>query len=196
MSFLARLRAWWQGPAPEAKAVLPHQVISVKPDPRPSGVVPAGEIVANHDLSVKAATARGYRNRNPGNIDWSASNPWQGQTGRETMMNGQPGRFATFDTHENGIRAMARLLMNYDRIYELDTVTKIVGRWAPKVENDTAAYASRVARLMNRSADQRLNLTMFADLRPLVEAMIVVELGGQPYPDEVIDEGVRRALAG
>jgi hypothetical protein len=38
-----------------------------------------------------------------------------------------------------------------------------------------------------------LDLHSYAHLRPLIDAMIWHENGQQPYPDEVIDEGLRRA---
>lgn len=54
------------------------------------------------------STPRGIRNNNPGNIDFNSRNNWQGQLGVETG-----GRFAIFDTPENGIRALGKLLINY-----------------------------------------------------------------------------------
>lgn len=51
---------------------------------------------------------RGIRNNNPGNLEYSKSNPWVGQ-------NGDDGRFAKFETPEHGIRALGRNLMSYQR---------------------------------------------------------------------------------
>jgi len=53
------------------------------------------------------STPRGIRNQNPGNIDYNSRNDWQGQIGKEPG-----GRFAIFDTPENGIRALGKLLLN------------------------------------------------------------------------------------
>lgn len=132
--------------------------------------------------------SRGFRNRNPGNIDFHPANRWQGQTGKE-----EGGRFATFDSHENGIRALAALLTTYQDRHGLRTIAGIVSRWAPGNENNTEAYIAHVASLMERGPRDVLDLHTYADLRPLVEAIITHELGGQPYAAAMLDEGVRRA---
>ncbi|MBS7810546.1 structural protein [Roseococcus pinisoli] len=137
--------------------------------------------------------SRGYRNRNPGNIDWSAANHWQGQAGIEPAPVGGRARFATFQSHEYGIRALAMLLTTYQDRHGLRTIHQIISRWAPGNENDTGAYVRHVARITGFGANDVLNLHTYAHLRPLVEAIITVELGGQPYPASVIDEGLRLA---
>jgi hypothetical protein len=135
-------------------------------------------------------SSRGYRNRNPGNIDWSANNPWQGQVGKE---DGLSGRFAVFESHEYGIRALASLLIRYQDRHGLNTIAGILHRWAPGSENDTGAYVAAVSRATGFAPDERLDLHSYACLRPLVAAIIGHELGGQPYPAAVLDEGLRRA---
>lgn len=137
--------------------------------------------------------SRGYRNRNPGNIDWNERNRWQGQIGIEPPpRNGRP-RFAVFESHEFGIRALAALLTTYQDRHGLRTIRGIVNRWAPPVENATGAYVAFVSQRMKRDPDDRLNLHTYADMRPLVEAIIHKELGGQPYDNATLDEGLRRA---
>jgi len=141
---------------------------------------------------MKATQSRGYRNNNPGNIDWNARNKWQGQTGIETT--GSPPRFATFQSAEYGIRALAVLLTTYQDRHNLRTIREIIKRWAPGNENNTDAYVSAVGRAMGVPTEvQKLDMHTYADLRPLVEAIITHELGGQPYPAAVIDEGLRLA---
>lgn len=132
--------------------------------------------------------SRGYRNKNPGNIDYVPANMWQGQTGKEPN-----GRFAIFDSHENGIRALALLLTTYQDRHGLRTVRGIISRWAPSTENNTRAYVYAVAERMNRGPDEQVDLHCYKDMRPMVEAIITHELGGNPYPDRSIDEGLRRA---
>lgn len=133
--------------------------------------------------------SRGYRNRNPGNIDFNVNNKWIGQVGKETGANG---RFAVFDSHENGIRTIAALLTTYYDRHKLDTVTKIINRWAPPVENHTSNYVYGVARDMGVGPDDKLNLKQHAHMFGLVKAIIRHELGGQPYTDTQIDDGLRR----
>ncbi len=90
-------------------------------------------------------------------------------------------RFARFVSHEYGIRALALLLTTYQDRHGLRTIRGIVTRWAPGAENDTEAYIAAVARRMDRHPRAELDLHRHEDLRPLVEAIIVHELGGNPY---------------
>ena len=141
---------------------------------------------------------RGVRNRNPGNIDFNPRNDWQGQIGKESG-----GRFAIFDTPENGIRALGKLLINYrgkDGMpgvggKGIDTVLETINRWAPANENDTKAYAAAVAKRLGVGISEPINIKNLATLRGMVVSIIIHENGGNPYKAEVIDEGVRRALA-
>lgn len=146
-------------------------------------------------------TTRGVRNNNPGNIDYNPLNAWQGQLGLEL---GVPKpRFARFDTPENGIRALGKLLLTYrgkDGMPGvggpgIDTVRETINRWAPGSENDTEAYIGAVAKALGVQPSQVIDVRLPATLRGLVVAIIRHENGGVPYQDTVIDEGLRRALA-
>lgn len=146
-------------------------------------------------------TPRGVRNRNPGNIDYNPRNAWQGQLGLEEGV-AKP-RFARFDHPENGIRALGKLLINYrgkDGMpgvagKGIDTVLETINRWAPSNENDTQAYASAVAKRLGVKPTDPINIKDPATLRGMVLSIIIHENGGNPYPQAIIDEGVRRALA-
>lgn len=142
-----------------------------------------------------AEQSRGFRNRNPGNIDYVPANKWQGQTGLgDLWLPASQRRFAAFESHEFGIRALAALLTTYQDRHQLRSITQIISRWAPAADrNNTAAYITFVARRMGRGPNDVLDLHTYADARPLVEAIIAKELGGQPYADAVLDEGLRRA---
>ncbi|PVZ19878.1 MULTISPECIES: structural protein P5 [unclassified Pseudomonas] len=144
---------------------------------------------------------RGIRNNNPGNIDFNTRNQWQGQLGREE---GVPKpRFARFDSPENGIRALGKLLLAYrSKDGEpgaggpgIDTVRETIHRWAPPGENDTGAYVADVAKRLGVPPKAAIDVRQPATLRTLVEGIIVHENGYNPYPDSVVTEGVRRALA-
>lgn len=145
--------------------------------------------------------ARGVRNNNPGNIDFNPRNAWQGQLGLELGV-AKP-RFARFDEPENGIRALGKLLINYlgkDGMpgvggKGIDTVLETINRWAPSNENDTQAYAAAVAKRLGVRTTDPINIKDPVTLRGMVLGIIIHENGGNPYKDQVIDEGVRRALA-
>ncbi|MBH3360428.1 structural protein P5 [Pseudomonas guariconensis] len=146
-------------------------------------------------------TARGVRNNNPGNIDFNPRNDWVGQLGLELVAS-KP-RFARFDSPENGIRALGKLLIAYrgkDGMpgvggKGIDTVLETINRWAPSNENDTKAYALAVAKRLGVRTTDPINIKDPSTLRVFVESIIIHENGGNPYKAEVIDEGVRRALA-
>jgi hypothetical protein len=140
--------------------------------------------------------SRGFRNRNPGNIDHQPANRWQGLADpplEPAPPGGGRARFARFTSHEYGIRALAVLLTTYQDRHGLRTIRGIVSRWAPGSENNTEAYIADVARRMNRHPREGLDLHRHDDLRPLVEAIIHHELGGNPYSRATIDAGLRLA---
>lgn len=132
---------------------------------------------------------RGLRNRNPGNIR-AGSEIWEGQTGCD-----EDG-FCQFARDEDGVRALAKLLVGYYRRHRLDTVRGIIRRYAPSSENDTAAYVTSVARQLGVTAESKLEVDDPATLMALVRAIIRHENGaGAAYPGEVVAAGVLRALA-
>lgn len=137
--------------------------------------------------------ARGIRNNNPGNIDFNPANDWRGQIGIEE---GVPKpRFAKFDTPENGIRALGKVIRTYQNKHGLKTIEQIIARWAPSTENNTKAYTNAVAKKVGVSPSADINVNTSAMLLPLVEAIIQHENGYNPYIKGEIVEGVKRALS-
>ncbi|MDF8955803.1 hypothetical protein OU608_15150 [Escherichia coli] len=131
--------------------------------------------------------ARGIRNNNPGNLEYSKTNPWVGQTGDD-------GRFAKFETPEHGIRALGRNLMSYQR-QGIDTVSEIINRWAPPTDkNDTISYIKAVCEQLGVSADEPLDASNPDTLKALCAAIIHHENGSQPYSDQQLTAGVSAAL--
>ena len=137
--------------------------------------------------------SRGIRNNNPGNIDYNKNNQWRGQIGIETSAINP--RFAKFDTPENGIRALAKLLLNYQRLHKLNTVREIINRWAPPVENIPSAYVTACARALGVDQNEVVNLSDRRLLKLLTVAIIKHENGYQPYSDAVVTDGVERGLS-
>lgn len=131
------------------------------------------------------ASPRNVRNNNPGNLRKSP-NDWQGKTGDD-------GEFEIFDTPQNGIRALTKLLYNYQKNYNLNTIAGIITRWAPPSENDTASYISFVASKTGVGADEQINLqSNLAFTKKFVKAIIQKE-GSQAsveYFDPYIDSGI------
>ena len=144
---------------------------------------------------------RGIRNNNPGNIDFNPRNEWQGQLGLEEGV--KTPRFARFDSPENGIRALAKLLINYrgkDGMpgvggKGIDTVRETISRWAPGTENDTESYIKAVARAVGVQPNEPIDIKTPAVLLALTNGIIRHENGSNPYSPAIVAEGVRRALA-
>ena len=90
-----------------------------------------------------------------------------------------------------GIRALAKLLNNYQSRYGLNTIRELITRWAPPIENITAAYIANVARIVGIDADKQITVDDY--LPSLVPAIIQHENGDQPYSREQIAEGIRLA---
>lgn len=191
MGLFGWLRAYWAKDAipPPAADVLGAATLPV--GHLPSVVIPQPKLSAADE---KAKQARGYRNKNPGNIDFSERKGWLGQVGRETLPDGSKGRFASFETHEYGIRALTRLLIAYNEKHDLNTVSGIINRWAPPSDgNITSGYVAFVARLVGVRPDDPVDVTRYAIARPMVEAIIRKELGGFPYDTATIDAGLKLA---
>lgn len=121
---------------------------------------------------------RGVRNNNPGNIEAGAFT--QGIPGYQ----GSDGRFAKFETPEQGILAADRLLQSYAN-RGLNTVAGIVNRWAPPSENDTGAYAAQVAREIGVDPNQPIDMQNPEIRQRIIAAKIRVENGKQPYGQDV-----------
>ncbi len=114
--------------------------------------------------------ARGIRNNNPGNIRHDGVR-WRGEIIGNDMS------FKTFETMAWGIRAMFHLLNNYRVLYGCDTVEKLVGRWAPAIENDTEGYVAFVAERSKVQRHSEISTTDRDVMIPVVRAMIRMENG-------------------
>lgn len=129
----------------------------------------------------------GIRQRNPGNLRPSGSQ-WQGLVG-------ELGGYCVFDTFDNGIRAMALNLRNYQRKHGIDTIEAVIARYAPSSENDVEAYIAHVCKRTGYARAQVLDLSDRIVLGTLTRAMIRHECGLQPFAAAVILANVDKALA-
>ena len=128
-------------------------------------------------------TSRGIRNNNPGNIRHGIN--WDGLAEEQT----DP-EFAQFSAPEMGIRAIFKILKTYDAKYNLNTIDGIIHRWAPPVENNTAAYVAFVESKVGKGKDE---VWAEEDYPVLVQAIIHMENGEQPYPLALVKWGQKLA---
>jgi hypothetical protein len=82
---------------------------------------------------AQGGLVRGLRNNNPGNIRATSANQPQDSEG-----------FRTFGSMDEGIAAANNQLNIYATRDGINTISGIVSKWAPKNENDTAAYISSI----------------------------------------------------
>ncbi|HGJ5892211.1 MAG TPA: structural protein [Arsenophonus apicola] len=133
-------------------------------------------------MNVKAA--RGIRNNNPGNIDYNPVNKWQGQLPVDKSIES---RFCRFVSPEYGIRALMKLLQNYN-LSGFNTIEKMINRWAPPVENKTHSYIYSVAKALNVKPTDCVNPFDNKTVIELAKAIIFHENGQQPYDDEIFEK--------
>lgn len=166
---------WQQQPAPDTG--------TAPPEPTGPDTLDEPTFLESIGIAIMNAT-RGERNNNPGNIIQSASN-WLGK------ITGTDSRFESFDTPVNGIRALAKLLKKY-QAQGFNTVRKIITKYAPASENNTAAYVKAVAASMGVGPDQVLTLDA-GQLNALVTAIIKHENGRVIYSAADIASAVQLA---
>ncbi|MCC8421477.1 lytic transglycosylase catalytic [Photorhabdus thracensis] len=122
---------------------------------------------------------RGLRNNNPGNLNFA------GQRGA-TRENGE-GRFASFETAFDGLRALSRQLTLYAK-RGLITVRDIITKYAPPEENDTEGYIAFLAKWLGVDPNARLNLRDPQMLTAMMNGIIHRENGRNPYSSELINK--------
>lgn len=122
---------------------------------------------------------RGLRNNNPGNIRRN-SDVFQGEI--------NPSRDKEFKQFKNmayGYRAMYKILSNYYNKYQLNTIRKMISRWAPENENNTAAYVSLVSSYSGVGSDDLISFDREQMIR-IVAGMSRVENGIEAVMSDVI----------
>lgn len=123
---------------------------------------------------------RGLRLRNPLNIRKSGD-VFDG----EVRPSGDKA-FKQFETMAYGYRAAFKILRNYQRNYKLDTIRKMISRWAPESENNTLAYVMTVSSRSGISPDDPVSADNREMMIRIVAAMSFVENGVEADMSDVI----------
>ena len=113
---------------------------------------------------------RGLTNCNPGNIRRSATR-YKGE------VQGSDPDFKCFASPEWGYRAVFVLLHTYRLRHGADTIRRMIERYAPDSENDTAGYIRSVHRLSGIGPDTPLDTLRAGQMLPVVGAISRVENG-------------------
>lgn len=131
-------------------------------------------------MTSQKKTPRGIRNNNPLNI--RIGNDWQGEKLPNT-----DGSFEQFTEMKYGLRAGFILLRNYINKYGLNTIEKIIKRWAPSNENNTKEYIRMVCKETGFESTMPVDASNCCEMIALVDAMCFVENGQEvPLEDIVI----------
>lgn len=120
---------------------------------------------------MSSRKSRGLRNCNPGNIRKSKVR-YKGEKAVST-----DSAFKQFESIEAGYRAMFVLLHTYHVKGYGSTISQMIARYAPPVENNTEAYISRVEKSAKISRDTLLDTLSAEQMIPIVCAMSAVENG-------------------
>lgn len=128
--------------------------------------------------------SRAERNNNPGNLEF------RGQAGA-SRENGE-GRFAKFETAEEGVAALARQLQLYAS-RGIDTIESIISKYAPPNENNTKAYIEALTSKLGVKADQKLDLSDAGTMSGLIQGISRHEAGRSFLSDQQILSGLSMA---
>lgn len=118
---------------------------------------------------------RGIRNNNPLNI--RKGNAWQGEREKQS----DP-IFEEFKSMEYGLRAGLKLMRNYIEgrtatKKKYDTISKLISRWAPPIENATNRYIWFVADSVGKNPLERIDFKDKSLMVGICAAMVKVECG-------------------
>lgn len=160
------------------------------------GLAPAD--VAQRCIKKLGKVPRGIRLNNGGNIE-RGPKLWVGELRDPTNPKRYDERFCAFERPEDGIRAIAALIMVYidkKRAGDgspIDSCDDIVARWAPSTENNTRAYADQLAKALHVRANENVNFYDWDNIKALVCGLVQHENGVMPYDDDAIESGILRA---
>ena len=120
------------------------------------------------------ATTRGYRNNNPLNIRKN-DDVFQGE-----VIPSKDKAFKEFKTMAYGYRAGFVVLRTYFNNYHLDTIRKLITRFAPADDNNhTENYIKAVSERSGKGADESIRYDK-ETMVSIVAAMSFVENGKEP----------------
>lgn len=124
----------------------------------------------------------GYKQNNPLNMRPLSNQLWHGQTG---AANG----FCVFSDAKFCFRAWLIEARNYKKTWGCECVIDYIKHYAPPDDgNDPTAYTATVEKFMGLTPNQWFDLE--ARALDFCKGQMTVEIGGVPYTDEAIQEGL------
>tara|TARA_A100001515_G_scaffold140251_1_gene135763 strand:+ start:18648 stop:19181 length:534 start_codon:yes stop_codon:yes gene_type:complete len=151
-----------------------------------------GRLAAGLMLGQPGSADAAIYNNNPGNIRTSPTQ-WNGEVTK-------PGEaFERFESMPYGIRASAKILRTYGKKYGIDTINKIIDRYAPPEDNNpnNANYARHVSNGSGFGVDEKIDLNDPQVLMKLMRPIFEFENGRKEaakISDADIEKGVKMAF--
>jgi len=175
-------KAFWIGRESE------YNELNRTPTPAAAPGAASGPAPAAPPAAGGGRQPRGIRNNNPGNLNYV------GQAGA-TQEEGPNGRFAVFQTAEDGLQALSDQLRRYAQ-RGINSVRAIISRFAPPSENNTQAYIGSVSQRLGVESNAALDLNDPRMMQGLMDAIIRVENGRNPYSTEQLASASAARAAG
>lgn len=143
-----------------------------------------GPTVAN-----KPGTSVAERHNNPGNLVFA------GQSGAAKGETVAGHTFAKFKSTEAGIAALYRQLQLYQQ-RGIDTLTEVMGVYAPEGANNTGAYIKALSKSTGLDPNQQLNFGDPATAAAMIRGISQHEAGKSYLSDQQILSGISMAQGG
>lgn len=132
---------------------------------------------------IKQAISRGYRNNNPGNIVKTYD-----REGNQTFWNGEvkgdDKRFKKFKSMDWGYRAIFITLRSYIN-KGVNTIEKIIFRYAPPSENQSMSYAKHVSERSGIPIDKVISFSNIDDIKAIIKEISFIENGIKPDLNQI-----------
>ena len=151
------------------------------------------EIQGDNYMGPTTANKKGgtvaERHKNPGNLVFAGQ---RGATKGETVAGHT---FAKFQSTEEGVAALYRQLQLYQK-RGIDTLTEIMGVYAPEGANSTEAYIKALSKTTGLDPNQQLNFGDPATAAAMIRGISQHEAGRSYLNDQQILSGINIAQGG
>lgn len=148
-----------------------------------------GENYMGPTVANKKGSSVAERHNNPGNLVFAGQ---RGATVGETVAGHT---FAKFKSTEEGVAALYRQLQLYQK-RGIDTLTEIMGVYAPEGSNDTSAYIKALSKTTGLDPNQQLNFGDQATAAAMIRGISQHEAGRAYLNDQQILSGISMAQGG
>lgn len=148
-----------------------------------------GEKYMGPTVANKKGGTVAERHNNPGNLVFAGQ---RGATVGETVAGHT---FAKFQSTEEGVAALYRQLQLYQK-RGIDTLTEIMGVYAPEGANNTGAYINALSKSTGLDPNQQLNFGDPATAAAMIRGISQHESGKSYLNDQQILSGINMAQGG